>query len=456
VARGSLAAGAVAYAGGMRPRWIGPVLALACVAAKCNGDPPATKETTAKPPPPASSSAASTGAASAASAATSASPDAAAGPIDLLWATPSVVAVSSRVANPRDFPEHLVDHRPETAWNGKTGDLVGGWIAFEVPKDATISHVLLTAGFDKISASKEDLFTANHRITKVRLSQGKRVIREVALDPSVRAPQRIEVGAAGGEYRLEILAVQPGSKATWRELTVSELAVIGTPGKTSHKKPVAPLVRVGSLAGDLRAVSVVAEGATREAACAALLKDENEALDEGKSEPWWQGETPETPSCTPGAAVLAPGGPIEVFTVHVETIAPGPYHVRFSGELLAFRTPKRVWITSARVSGDETAWFWKIHYDRLAAEWVDGPKGKRLAIQVSEGRVTDSDGYAEDPRDLHSEALSHVGVGCDVAPAPPTCLAEETRLADSVAKKLTRGAVKIGDDGEARFAVTPP
>lgn len=441
----------------LRSRHLLPALALglACVAAKCTSDPPATKETGAAQAPSAAPSGARA-AGSVSSAASSASPDAGSGPVDLLWATPALVAVSSRVANPRDLPEHLVDHRPETAWNGKTGDLVGGWIAFRVPADAKVSHVLLSAGFDKISATKEDLFAANHRITRVRLSQGKRVIREVALDPTVRAPQRIDVDGAGGEYRLEVLAVQPGAKATWRELTVSELAVIGTPGKTAHKKPIAPLVRVGSLEGELRAASVIAEGPTKEAACAALLKDANEALDEGKSEPWWQGETPEAPTCTPNGAARAPGGPIEVFTVHVETVAPGPYHVRFAGELLAFRTAKRTWVTDVRVSGDETAWFWKIHYDELGVEWASGPKGKRLALQVSEGRVTDSDGYADDPRDLHSEALSHVGIGCDPAATPPTCEADVTRLADSVGKKLARGAVRVGDDGAVRFAVSPP
>src|SRR5262249_51518785 len=47
--------------------------------------------------------------------------------VDLLLETEVKITVSSRVDNPRDYPEHLVDGRPETAWNGKTGDL-NGWI----------------------------------------------------------------------------------------------------------------------------------------------------------------------------------------------------------------------------------------------------------------------------------------------------------------------------------------
>src|SRR5687767_2662524 len=46
---------------------------------------------------------------------------------NLLVTTAAEVTVSSRVDNPRDFPEHLVDGKHETAWNGKTGDL-SAWI----------------------------------------------------------------------------------------------------------------------------------------------------------------------------------------------------------------------------------------------------------------------------------------------------------------------------------------
>jgi hypothetical protein len=47
---------------------------------------------------------------------------------DLLGIVPAKIAVSSAVRNPRDFPEHLVDGDPNTAWNSQTGDLAGAWI----------------------------------------------------------------------------------------------------------------------------------------------------------------------------------------------------------------------------------------------------------------------------------------------------------------------------------------
>ncbi len=47
---------------------------------------------------------------------------------DLLHTTDARLAVSSKVDNPHDFPEHIADGRLETAWNGKTNDLVGGWL----------------------------------------------------------------------------------------------------------------------------------------------------------------------------------------------------------------------------------------------------------------------------------------------------------------------------------------
>src|SRR5687768_17555026 len=52
--------------------------------------------------------------------------------VDLLHWTPAAVSVSSNVQNPRDYPHHLVDNKPETAWNGKTGDL-NATISFRVP-----------------------------------------------------------------------------------------------------------------------------------------------------------------------------------------------------------------------------------------------------------------------------------------------------------------------------------
>jgi hypothetical protein len=176
--------------------------------------------------------------------------------VDLLRVVPSTVAVSSSVDNPRDFPEHLVDGKLETAWNGRTGDL-HGWMGFSVPADAHVDHVEIVPGYAHTSKTGVDLFLANHRIAKVRVSrasatapstsEGFVVLREASLDTSKRELQSIPIDAEGGRFRIEVLETVPGTRASWRELTVSELRVMGRPGATVRKSPTYPLVSVGSL-----------------------------------------------------------------------------------------------------------------------------------------------------------------------------------------------------------------
>jgi hypothetical protein len=168
---------------------------------------------------------------------------------DLLQTTSSEVAVSSNVDNPRDFPEHLLDGKPETAWNGKTNDL-NGWIAFKVPPTTQVKQILVTAGFDKKSA-QGDLFTMNHRIRKVRVTREGEAIGEFTLDIEKRELQPIPIDRPGGSYRIEVLATEPGTKTAWKELCVSELRVVGIPGKLDLNPfgPHVPDVRVGALGG---------------------------------------------------------------------------------------------------------------------------------------------------------------------------------------------------------------
>lgn len=163
-------------------------------------------------------------------------------PANLLQTVPSKLAVSSTVDNPRDFPEHLIDGQPETAWNGKSGDLAGAWIAFRVPADAHVDHVEMNVGFDKKSGDV-DLFTANHRIKRVKVRRGAKVIGEVTLDVENRGLQKIPVDADGGpDFKIEIVETVPGTKPEWRELVVSELVVVGRPGKT--RRPAGEPLRV--------------------------------------------------------------------------------------------------------------------------------------------------------------------------------------------------------------------
>jgi hypothetical protein len=162
--------------------------------------------------------------------------------VDLLMETEVKITVSSRVDNPRDYPEHLVDGRPETAWNGKTGDL-NGWIEVEIAPSARVVAIAITAGFDKKKGS-EDLFAENHRIKRLRVSRDGAVLKEVTLDTDERAPQSIPVDAAGGIYRLEVLETVPGTKKEWKELVVSDLKFYGNPGTARLAEPRLPAVSV--------------------------------------------------------------------------------------------------------------------------------------------------------------------------------------------------------------------
>ncbi len=167
--------------------------------------------------------------------------------VDLLHTVDATVAVSSKVDNPHDYPEHLVDGKPETAWNSKTGDLKG-WIAFRVPSSAKVVRVEITPGFDK-KATKGDLFTMNHRIKKVRISREGQVLTEAPLDIDNRALQAIELDAPGGDFKLEVLETVPGTQKKWRELTVSEFRVWGRAGGAPTNPAHIPKMAIGSLDG---------------------------------------------------------------------------------------------------------------------------------------------------------------------------------------------------------------
>jgi hypothetical protein len=160
--------------------------------------------------------------------------------------TPARVAVSSAVRNPHDFPEYLVDSHLDTAWNSQTGDLVGGWIAFRIPKDANIHRIEMTAGYDRVKGTN-DLFTANHRITKIEVFRDGQSLGTFALDPKIRELQVLPVSGNGADYQLVVRATVPGTNRAWKELVVSELRVIGDPGK-DLRDPLEPLgVAIGNL-----------------------------------------------------------------------------------------------------------------------------------------------------------------------------------------------------------------
>ncbi len=151
-----------------------------------------------------------------------------AAPVDLLRVTESTVTVSSAVDNANDRPDRLVDGDLATAWSSRTGEMERTWIEVRLPDDVRVSHLELTAGYTR-QTERQDLFTGNVRIRRVRVSRAGQSLGEFDLDPEQRGLQRVNAGA-GGVWRIETLGLVPGTRATWREVTVSELRVMGTPG----------------------------------------------------------------------------------------------------------------------------------------------------------------------------------------------------------------------------------
>jgi hypothetical protein len=168
------------------------------------------------------------------------------GAIDLLHAVPSTIAVSSTVDNTRYRPEHLIDGDLGTAWNSRTGDLVGAWIAFRVPGDVHVSTIRMTVGFTRIE-NHQDYFTMNPRIRKVTVYRNGKVVGEHRLDIESRQLQDIAVDSAGGDFQIVINEIEPGSKSNWREVCVSELAVLGEVVANGAPTHAIPTVRVGAL-----------------------------------------------------------------------------------------------------------------------------------------------------------------------------------------------------------------
>jgi hypothetical protein len=166
--------------------------------------------------------------------------------VNLLYLVPARIAVSSAVRNPHDFPEYLVDNHLETAWNSRTGDLVGGWIDFQIPNDAKVRDVELTCGYSRVKG-KDDLFLQNHRISRIELIRDGQSLGEFPLDVNQRGLQRIAVSGPGGTYRILVKSTVPGTRSDWRELAVSELRVMGDPGKDLRPPEERIQVAVGGL-----------------------------------------------------------------------------------------------------------------------------------------------------------------------------------------------------------------
>jgi hypothetical protein len=166
-----------------------------------------------------------------------------AAPVDLLRVTEAAVTVSSAVENASDRPERLVDGDLETAWSSRTGEMERTWVEVRLPDDARVHHLELTAGYTRQTA-RTDLFTANVRVRRVRVSRAGQSLGEFDLDPEQRGLQTVSVAGAGGLWRIETIGLVPGTRAAWREVSLTELRVMGTPGAARRAAEQPPAVRV--------------------------------------------------------------------------------------------------------------------------------------------------------------------------------------------------------------------
>jgi hypothetical protein len=165
--------------------------------------------------------------------------------IELLHAAPSTIRVSSQVDNKAISPDHLVDRDLQTAWNSRTGDLVGAWIDVDVGS-AKIHELRLTVGHTGKGAKGEDFFTMNPRIRKVTVLRDDQPIATATLDITRRELQPIALPAAASSIRLRIDEIVPGSKPAWREACISELEAWGTLPPGVAATPSKPVVSVGA------------------------------------------------------------------------------------------------------------------------------------------------------------------------------------------------------------------
>jgi hypothetical protein len=172
---------------------------------------------------------------------------AAAGPpqLDLLYAVPSSIRVSSTVRNAAIKPHHLVDRDLQTAWNSETHQLGGEFVELML-FGGSISELRLTVGHTGKGPKGEDYFTMNPRIRAVAIRRSSVEYGKFELDIASRGLQAIKIDPPSDWLRITIDQVEPGSKASWREACISELEAWGTlaPGVTAFSPPRMPAVTV--------------------------------------------------------------------------------------------------------------------------------------------------------------------------------------------------------------------
>lgn len=148
------------------------------------------------------------------------------GPVDLLHAIGTDLAVSSAYRDQRAQAERLVDGDATTAWNSRTGDLVGAWIEVRLPAEASVTGIALIPGFARPGGAT-DLFTGNHRVARIRVVREGVEVGTFAVASDAPVLVTIPVRGAGGVWRIELVEMRPGSRSDWREACISELQILG-------------------------------------------------------------------------------------------------------------------------------------------------------------------------------------------------------------------------------------
>lgn len=168
--------------------------------------------------------------------------------VELLHAVPTRIRVSSTVANPKILPAHIADSDPTTAWNSRTGELVGAWIEITLPAGVEAHELRLTAGFTATGPKGEDWFTMNPRIKKLTVTVDGKAAGTITLDVAKQDLQAFPITATDTVH-LELAEIVPGSRKTWREASISEIQLWGRPpaGWVASKLLVEPMVGVGSM-----------------------------------------------------------------------------------------------------------------------------------------------------------------------------------------------------------------
>jgi hypothetical protein len=87
----------------------------------------------------------------------------------------------------------------------------------------------------------------NHRIKRVDIVRNGALLRSLSLDVESRAMQRLPIDAAGGDFQIIVKETVPGTQKDWREVVVSELRVLGTPGRERRAPKDRLFVAVGTL-----------------------------------------------------------------------------------------------------------------------------------------------------------------------------------------------------------------